>query len=197
MAIRCPSCGHDYDVTLFQFGRTIDCTCGARVGSEVGSRYVAAAGEPRFIADEMLTGLARWLRILGYDTACEHGLDDAAMVRRSYEEGRILITRDRKLGRDWRVPDLYVVQSEKPLAQLEEVAARYELRLGERLFTRCSRCNVVLEEVPAASVAPGVLPAGIRDDETVRCCRVCGRVYWEGSHVARMRRTLAARLDRQ
>lgn len=36
MSIRCPECGWEYDVTLFQFGRTVRCGCGriVRAGSE-------------------------------------------------------------------------------------------------------------------------------------------------------------------
>jgi hypothetical protein len=28
MAIRCPYCKKEYDVTLFEYGRTVKCTCG-------------------------------------------------------------------------------------------------------------------------------------------------------------------------
>lgn len=31
MAIRCEQCGREYDVTLFEFGRTVRCACGAEV----------------------------------------------------------------------------------------------------------------------------------------------------------------------
>lgn len=36
MSIRCPQCGWEYDVTLFQFGRSVRCKCGemVRAGSE-------------------------------------------------------------------------------------------------------------------------------------------------------------------
>lgn len=36
MAITCPSCGAQFDVTLFQFGRTVLCDCGECVGLERG-----------------------------------------------------------------------------------------------------------------------------------------------------------------
>ncbi|OGX06168.1 MAG: hypothetical protein A3G87_02185 [Omnitrophica bacterium RIFCSPLOWO2_12_FULL_50_11] len=32
MAIRCPKCSSEYDVTLFEFGQEIVCTCGTRLG---------------------------------------------------------------------------------------------------------------------------------------------------------------------
>jgi hypothetical protein len=28
MAIRCPCCSREFDVTLFEFGRTVTCVCG-------------------------------------------------------------------------------------------------------------------------------------------------------------------------
>ncbi len=31
MAIQCPACGRQYDVTLFQFGRSVRCPCGETV----------------------------------------------------------------------------------------------------------------------------------------------------------------------
>ncbi len=57
MAVLCPRCGREYDVTLFGFGRTITCTCGSRVGLEkrvelTGPGSPAAGGAPRFLADE-------------------------------------------------------------------------------------------------------------------------------------------------
>ncbi len=35
MAILCPRCGRQYDVTLFEFGRCILCDCGLVVGHEL------------------------------------------------------------------------------------------------------------------------------------------------------------------
>jgi hypothetical protein len=34
MSIRCPKCGREYDVTLFQFGRSVVCDCGQVVTRE-------------------------------------------------------------------------------------------------------------------------------------------------------------------
>ena len=36
MAITCPKCGKEFDVTLFQFGNTVRCDCGACVDISVG-----------------------------------------------------------------------------------------------------------------------------------------------------------------
>ncbi len=190
MAVPCPRCGRGYDATLFAFGRTLDCACGARVGMEP---HVAppGAGEPRFLADAMLGRLARWLRILGFDTAYRDDWTDAELARRAFEEERVLLTRDRRLPDEWRVPRVLVISAERAAEQLREVAAAFPRVTGARAFTRCSRCNARLEPATRESVAGAVPARVLREQTAFQRCPGCGRVYWEGSHVARMRRKLA------
>ncbi len=194
MAITCPECGREYDVTLFDFGRTIQCTCGARVGMEHRARPLA--DPPRFAADAMLGRLARWLRALGYDVAHDPALDDAALVRCAFEERRTLLTRDRRLCDDWRIRGCVVLEARKPAAQLREVVDRLGLD-GDwewRLFTRCMVCNTPLEPADEEAVRDD-LPTGRPSPEgPFARCPGCGRVYWEGQHTRRMRRFLARAL---
>ncbi len=144
----------------------------------------------------MLGGLAKWLRAAGHD-ACfaREGTDvsDRHLTRRALEEGRVLLTSDagfleRKPVRDGEVGFLLVHES--PVEeQLRLVAGRFDLKRGE---SRCMECNGELEtatpEAVAGRVPPGVLD---RQDEFFRCPG-CGRVFWHGSHWARIR----GRLDR-
>ena len=75
-------------------------------------------------------------------------------------------------------------------AQLREVAERYGLAARARPFTRCLRCNVALRPVDKTQVAE-LLPPKVRDvQERFMRCDGCGRVYWPGSHYARMRAAL-------
>ena len=197
MAIVCPDCGREYDVTLFQFGRTVDCACGARVGRE---HRIGLEGEedpresrPRFLADAMLGGLARWLRILGYDVAFDASIEDRELARRAVAEGRRVLTRDGRFPDEWRVRGILVVEAQNPLAQLREVVERLDLEPDEeRAFTRCPECNAALEPAALAEVE-GEVPARVLEEyESFRRCRGCGKVYWEGGHVRRMRRRLSA-----
>ena len=41
-----------------------------------------------FFADAMLGRLARWLRMLGYDTAYDKAITDQALIERALVEGR-------------------------------------------------------------------------------------------------------------
>jgi uncharacterized protein with PIN domain len=190
MGVPCPGCGRSYDVALFPFGRTIDCSCGCRVGLEPRVRRLTVDGRPRFMADAMLGRLARWLRILGYDTAWEKDISDQALVRRSLAEDRIILTRDRALADEWRVSGIVRLEAEAPLAQLAEVARSCDLLADPRPFTRCSRCNAALE--PAApETARGLAPPDVLERQPCfQHCSGCGRLYWDGSHTERMRLTL-------
>lgn len=186
----CENCGRLYDATLFEFGRTINCTCGCRVSMAPRRRLTAEAGRPRFFADVMLGRLARWLRLLGFDTAFESDVSDADLVRRALLEDRVVLTRDRRLPREWRTDAVYVVDSHSTSEQLAEVMREFKLSAQLRLFRICSRCNRAL--VPAE---PGDLkeriPARILElHDSFRGCPSCGRVYWSGSHTSRMRRVV-------
>jgi len=195
MAITCTRCGRGYDTTLFQFGRTIDCTCGARVGIDP-QRSSPVAGEPRFVADAMLGRLARWLRILGFDTAYRDDWADAELARCAYEDERIALTRDRRLPDEWRLPRVLVLASENTREQLRELARAFPQLGAGRAFTRCSRCNSTLEMASRESVVGEVPPRVRQLHRSFRRCPTCRRIYWEGSHVARMRHALDELLER-
>lgn len=190
MAIPCPGCGREYDVTLFQFGRTIHCTCSERVGRTI-ERRLEETQPTRFICDVMLGRLARWLRVLDYDTAYESDIDDADLVRRALEEQRVILTRDRRLPEEWRIGKACVlVEAEEPTAQLIEVAKRIGVRRPELLFRRCLECNVSLEPATAAAVDQHVPDRVLTTQKDFQRCPVCQRVYWEGDHTRRMRMQL-------
>lgn len=171
MAIVCTGCGRQYDVTLFQLGRTIHCTCGRRVGLEHRLTVTDdAAGPPevaegsdvaglRFIADAMLGRLARWLRTLGHDTAHDDTIADENLVRRAFDEKRHILTRDRKLFEEWRIDGL-LIESDGTLDQLREVVDSFDLPRPARLFTRCRECNEPLEPVELSN-AEGRVPGRV------------------------------------
>ena len=150
-----------------------------------------STGDPRFLADAMLGRLARWLRVLGFDTAYDATLHDPALVRLADAEDRVLLTRDRHLLHSLRPARALEIRHDAPLAQLQEVVAALALRPRAELFTRCLVCNTPLSPPLRADEAEPLLPASARGmPGPVRRCPGCGRVYWEGSHVRRMRQAI-------
>jgi len=195
MAVTCSACGREYDVTLFQFGRTIHCTCGARVGLEKRLGPPLSATEPRFIADAMLGRLARWLRILGFDTAYDPQIADEDLVRRGLTERRHILTRDRRLRDEWRVSNCIILDSEDVDAQVTQIVTRLGLASAIRLFSRCPVCNALLVPLPEDEARPRVPPRVAERHHTFAHCPECDRVYWEGSHTERMRARLKELLE--
>lgn len=152
---------------------------------------MARSGPVRFAADAMLGRLARWLRVLGFDTSHGHGLSDAALVRLAQDEGRILLTRDRHLLRELRPAGALEIRQDAPLDQLRDTVAALALAPPRELFTRCILCNTPLPPPLGSAEAEPLLPPGVRGiPGPVRQCPTCGRVYWCGSHVRRMRAAL-------
>lgn len=146
---------------------------------------------PRFFADAMLGRLARWLRVLGFDTAYDATLPDPALVRLANAEDRLLLTRDRHLLRELRPARVLEIRRDPPLEQLREVIAALALEPPGELFTRCLVCNTPLSPPLAGDEAARLLPPSARDlPGPTRRCPNCGRIYWPGSHVRRMRDAL-------
>jgi uncharacterized protein with PIN domain len=147
-------------------------------------------GPPRFIADAHLGGLARLLRMLGVDTLFENTWDDRQLVELAHRERRIVLTRDRELLKRRDVLRGSFVRAIKPQAQLGEVVARYALAPHFRAFTVCLHCNLALAPAGPSEVAGQVPEAILERYAQFVQCRGCRRVYWKGSHWARMREML-------
>ncbi|WP_330254334.1 Mut7-C ubiquitin/RNAse domain-containing protein [Nocardia sp. NBC_00565] len=148
--------------------------------------------EPRFVADVNLGGLAKLMRLMGLDVHCRWDADDAALAELSAAEHRILLTRDRGLLKRRNVTHGVYIRSDRPVDQIVEVIRR--LDLVERLapFTRCLRCGGTVVAVAKAEVEDRLEPLTRRHYNTFRQCRDCGRIYWQGSHQARLTATVAA-----
>ena len=148
---------------------------------------------PRFLCDEMLRGLGRWLRAAGYDTIFAEGaLPDRALAKRCAEEDRVLLTKDRHLAAtvDSSTPVLLVTGD-----GIDEAARTLRTALGidwqHAPFTRCIVDNRQLDEAPP-DLAPRVPERSRAAGGPPRVCPECGRLYWPGSHVRRMQQRLAA-----
>ena len=134
----------------------------------------------RLLADEMLGRLARWLRLLGYDTLYEPGLSDHQLAARARHEDRTLLTRDRELARRKGIRCL-LIHSQKLEEQLEQVMRELGTPPPES-EPRCSQCNAQLTSISHQEASLKV-PAFVLDThKRFRYCAQCDQVYWQGSH---------------
>jgi uncharacterized protein with PIN domain len=146
----------------------------------------------KFVADAMLGTLAKWLRILGYDTHFDPELDDHQLVRLARAQDRVLLTRDRELAQR-RGLCVLLVSSEQLDAQLDQVLADLELE-PNRSFSRCPVCNTLLAEIDYETARARVPAYVARTHKTFKLCPTCQRIYWRGSHWQRMDDQLARML---
>jgi hypothetical protein len=145
----------------------------------------------RFVADAHLGGLARLLRMAGFDTLYDNAFGDAEIVRIAERDGRIALTRDRELLKRRDLSHGCYVRARQPAAQLSEIFARLDLAGGVRPFSLCLECNAPLHRVDKAQVIDALPPHVRERHQRFSTCDVCRRVFWEGSHWRSMREQLA------
>jgi uncharacterized protein with PIN domain len=146
--------------------------------------------DPRFVADVHLGKLARHLRMAGFDTLWANHWNDDEIVALSLAQKRTILTRDKGMLRRSEVERGYFVRAVESAAQLAEVVRALQLEPLVAPFTRCRECNALLEEVRASEVIERV-PEKVRGlYDRFKRCPGCERVYWKGTHFARMKGVL-------
>jgi uncharacterized protein with PIN domain len=139
---------------------------------------------PAFFADAMLGRLARWLRILGYDTAYEKFIADDELVARMLAEDRWLLTRDRYLVRRRVLRGRHTLIAHDHIQdQLRQLRRELSLTLliGDHTAHRCAECNTRLVPIPAAEAAPLLPPFVATQYPSFICCPTCRRLFWPGT----------------
>ena len=142
----------------------------------------------RFLCDHMLSRLGKWLRAAGHNTLiAASSLSDQEVLALALSEERLLVTRDRHfLKMKAAEPILLYLKSNGFEACIRELNQLISINWLHAPFSRCLNCNSLLEE-PMFSIVEH-LSSKIRQEKTkFWYCPACERVYWEGSHTARMR----------
>ena len=144
--------------------------------------------DPKFVLDVHLGKLAAYLRMLGFDVVYRSCLTDPELVRISSSERRTLLTRDRGLLKHAVVTHGYWLRETDSRRQTAEIVQRFDLARSIRPFTRCMACNTKLQPLAKEDARQSVPPGIAERHDNFRQCPDCGRVYWKGSHFARMQR---------
>jgi uncharacterized protein with PIN domain len=150
--------------------------------------------EYRFIIDHNVGKLARWLRMMGYDSVFFNGSNDSDMVKQALSEGRIVLTRDTAIMKRRVVTNgqlsVVLIESEEPEKQIRQVMDVLGLDQRFQPFTRCLECNQQLIERTPEEVRERVPPYVYKTQRQYMECPTCQRVYWRGTHWEAMVRRL-------
>jgi len=138
---------------------------------------------PKFIVDFMCGRLAKWLRILGYDTEFYKEHSRSKILMESLQQQRIILTRDTKLSSK-KAYKILLIKSDKIRQQIKQVLKELNLKINkEKFFSICSICNKKVVSVEKESVK-NLVPAYIYETQSkFYQCPQCKRVYWQGSHL--------------
>jgi hypothetical protein len=145
----------------------------------------------KFSCDDNLGKLAKYLRILGFDTLFKEPIEDADLLRLAASEERFLLTRDHQLLSKTHPYGILVIELDEPLEQLRFVISSLGLAVDPaQLFHRCSICNTVCETIDKSQAENHVFPFILKTKEIIKQCPSCKRYYWKGTHYKRLLREL-------
>lgn len=146
-----------------------------------------ATAEPRFICDDNLGKLARYLRVGGYDTLFDPRIDNSRLIQVSLDDKRHILTRDRRLVERRLVRYYFLIGHDRWQEQLKAVMDHFGLAFSRaRMFSRCLEDNALIEPVEKEAVRSLVFPYTYAHHADFRHCPQCRRVYWSGTHVDAM-----------
>ena len=146
--------------------------------------------EKRFIVDTNVGKLARWLRMMGYDTLFINPIDDEGLIAIGLKENRVVLTKDTQIMMRRVVTSgklkVVLIEGDDPKDQLRQVA--WTMRLNqERKFTLCLECNEPLVPRSKEEVRESVPPYVFKTQSQFVECPSCHRIYWRGTHWQRMK----------
>ncbi len=147
-----------------------------------------------FLVDCMLGKLAKWLKILGFDTVYFSRAEDDELLALARKEGRVLLTRDHALLQRAKGVKSLLIEAENWPDQVRQVLAHFKLAGAVRAYTRCLECNVPLKPLSRAEAANLVVPFVLESSDSFALCPCCGRVYWPGTHFEAMREQIESLL---
>ncbi|MGD2269596.1 MAG: Mut7-C RNAse domain-containing protein [Desulfobacterales bacterium] len=140
---------------------------------------------PRFAAEKTLGKLAKWLRLLGFDTLYEPDFGYRS-VSDLADHGRIVLTRTQRIRDKTSAANLIFIQSDRPLEQLKEIIQKLSLKQTDtHPFTRCLKCNTVIEPVDKDTIRSEVPDYVWETQHSFRMCPGCRKIFWRGSHTKR------------
>ena len=150
--------------------------------------------ELKFIVDNNVGKLAKWLRIMGYDTLFFSSRNDSHMIATALAEGRVVLTRDTQIMKRRVVTSgklkAILIQSDKPELQMHQVIDTLSLDCQFRPFTICLECNQPLVVRNKQEVKDLVPPYVYQTQSQYMECPACHRIYWRGTHWQAMTQNL-------
>ena len=140
---------------------------------------------PCFAAEKTLGKLAKWLRLLGFDTLYESEFAADEFIE-NLGNDRILLTRTQHIRTKSTISRLIFVHSDHWVEQLKQIILELGLNAAQtRPFSRCLHCNILIVTAEKEALWGRVPDYIFESHDHFLTCPKCGKVYWSGSHTER------------
>ena len=138
----------------------------------------------------MLGNLAKKLRVLGYDSKYFSSIEDDKLIAIAKNEKRIILTKDAQLSQIAETQNIIfvLIRGNDELEQIAQIDTKIKL---DRFAinsnnSRCIVCNGNLQYVEKYRII-GKVPEGVLErEENFWMCDSCKKIYWEGTHFAKL-----------
>ena len=145
---------------------------------------------PAFIADCHLGKLAKYLRLMGFDTLYFNHIDDNDLLALAAAENRVVLTRDKFLSERKTDARIVFLKDTDTRRALREVLNTFDIRQVPASFSRCIVCNTPLQVVEKEQILHRIPPKVIEHFSYFEYCPACDRIYWHGDHYRHMQQFL-------
>jgi len=144
----------------------------------------------KFIVTKELGKLVRWLRLIGFDTVYYDKESKGTLIIQALRDDRIIITRTKEKIDDLQKKTI-IATYDSVKEQLKEVIEKAKLEIKEeKMFSRCTLCNGLLAEADKEEIKTLVPERVYNQQEFFKKCPSCNKVYWQGSHLAKVKKII-------
>jgi len=136
----------------------------------------------KFLVDSMLGNLARFLRLIGFDSYYAADKTDEEIVNIAIKENRIILTRDLELSKIKNIKSIYLNFLDLK-QQLKQIINETKIKIDkENFFSLCLECNNKLEKIEKEKVKEKVPLQSYNSFNEFYICKGCKKIYWKGTH---------------
>lgn len=144
----------------------------------------------KFIVTKELGRLARWLRIMGFDTIYFKSDNKGTLILEALRDNRTIITRSKEKHNGLEKQTV-TIESSILEEQLREFVTKLGIKVDEeKMFTRCTICNQALERIEKKDIQEEVPKYVYENQDFFMKCPECKRIYWQGSHWGHVKEVL-------
>lgn len=133
----------------------------------------------------MLGRLAKWMRLMGFDTTYYRDTDGKEIIYHSRKENRTILTRSKVLAKKYS--DSILIDSEQLKDQLKQMIKLFG---HTNPFSRCSVCNSETKKIEKEFVENDVPAYVFENHNHFRKCTKCGRIFWKGTHYEKIEKVI-------